>query len=49
MPAWHQLIPMLGHVEKSETDKIATMRDFHVPGSTHDTSTTSSASYIVGF
>ena len=29
----HQLVPMLGHVEESETaKKIATIRDFHDPG-----------------
>ena len=34
MSEWHQLVPMSGHVEESETaQKIATIRDFHLPGS----------------
>ena len=34
MPEWHQLVPMSGHVKESETAKrIATTRDFNIPGS----------------
>ena len=32
MPSeWHQFVPILGHVEESETAK--NVRDFHLPGS----------------
>ena len=34
MQEWNQLVPMLGHVDESETaKKIATIRDFYLPGS----------------